>query len=557
MESREQAENPTILTFGSKLNKRRSLVNLQAIASYLSIKASSASGFQISNSLNSPRPLRLCSLTIFKTMPKFSQQESSLEFYSMLKAFHSYGQMMHVDRPQELDSTSVIPSISDLLQVQQNGSTERIGFQSSWLRLINKQMSKSRRRDVRSCQDIVEFKVPDMRIERTPGKPLKHIGLPCLLNGYAERLIFDGEDAEIAASMMHLANKHGWLMVYLVACESHWNARWIYWDKTMERGKLLNRPIPEIDWLKKPNSRTMDHLYHCLNLITPDWRKSGSETRKVIRYFFDWLLWSLGHPLVPDFPEDLWGGRSHDKLFQVFDVEWLLAFPYDHFGQLLEQTMHFSLHSMNKSIKLATQLFSSGGAKKKASSFGGFANVDYRSAVLIEPECETGRLLLASSNYCFRAVGCNTDEMLSKVSLLNDYLFRPWSIYPFPFLGSTGDVLDIQGRTLTVMKAKDIDRSYFSRTEVAPNAALFQPIQFRAWKTDSSLSLEKPILPVIGQLSLGGPQLEMGLSIEPLSMANLALDPAPEEGKFLSAETLKLQRSAQTPFLLEDSSNPE
>lgn len=67
--------------------------------------------------------------------------------------------------------------------------------------------------------------------------------------------------------------QHGWILPYLLSIDAYTWERWDYWYRLMEAGKLLDEPIPQIEFncegknAEGFGSGTMKHLEKCLNLI--------------------------------------------------------------------------------------------------------------------------------------------------------------------------------------------------------------------------------------------------------------------------------------------------
>jgi hypothetical protein len=61
------------------------------------------------------------------------------------------------------------------------------------------------------------------------------------------------------------------------------------------------------------------------------WRGWGNWS--AFDYFLDWLLYGFGHKGQPQPPEEKneYQGAG-DRLYQIFNVETLLAYPHDYFG---------------------------------------------------------------------------------------------------------------------------------------------------------------------------------------------------------------------------------
>lgn len=381
------------------------------------------------------------------------------------------------------------------------------------------------------------FRVPDPRIKRSPNAPAEGWGAYHLSrSGDLEVTYVNGD-----IPFKPLGTEAGWMLNPLIDDETCILGHWQYWKETQEAGRLLNTPIPRIVFESKSHPKVMGMLHYCLDMITPDWRVNAQEKWNAVRYFIDWLLWSLGHCSVPAFPVDQWDGRVHDRLYQVFDVSYMLLWPYDHFGALLEE-LDDELYQIPPQMTMEA-------AEREVKSLFPYRNGDYRNQLLVDPETGTGRVLMAASNYSFELLGLNTDPLLSKIAIINLYLYAPWGIFPFEFLQHELDSAELQmclGRTLSVVKRKHLRTDYFSSTEPALDGDRYQPIQLRQQRTQKSLA-------DLGLNIKAAPQIMptqrmRDISVLPTSPANPPL-PSPQvlPGLSLGSVTPKTQPKLPNP----------
>jgi hypothetical protein len=215
---------------------------------------------------------------------------------------------------------------------------------------------------------------------------------------------------------------HGWLLPYLLATDDFLWQRWKHWFETMSEGKIIAL-IPQIQWAR--NEAGFKMLDRSLTSISKygDWRGWGNWY--AFDYLLDWLLYGFGHKGRPEPPQEReeYQGAS-DRLYQVFNLETLLAYPYDYFGEILAENQHgrhvgFYPTPMHVSALMA--LMTLGGEDARAKS-------------VCDPCVGTGRMLLAASNHSYRLYGCDINPTVIKVTLVNGYLYAPWLVKPFPFL---------------------------------------------------------------------------------------------------------------------------
>lgn len=229
--------------------------------------------------------------------------------------------------------------------------------------------------------------------------------------------------------------KHGWLIPYLLKTDSYTWKRWDYWLRTMEAEKLLDEPIPQIEFYcggnraEGLNSPLMRHLEKCLNLISQHGSWQGWSGWQYFDYFLDWLLFGFGHPGHPKLPKEPAGAEGVSmQLYQTYDLHWQLLFPWDYWGGILAENNHGKYlgfyptpHNVVKFMSL--MLFE-----------GPESQTDHRMQTVCDPCLGTGRMLLYASNYSLRLFGMDINPTVIKSSLVNGYLYAPWMVKPFPFL---------------------------------------------------------------------------------------------------------------------------
>jgi hypothetical protein len=215
---------------------------------------------------------------------------------------------------------------------------------------------------------------------------------------------------------------HGWLLPWLLAADEFLWQRWRHWNETMTAGRII-APIPKIQWAM--NGAGFKVLDRSLSAISKygDWRGWGNWS--AFDYFMDWLLYGFGHKGQPQPPEEKteYQGAS-DRLYQVFNLETLLAYPHDYFGDILAENQHgrhlgFFPTPMQVSDFMVLMTLGEG---------------DARAKTVMDPCVGTGRMLLAASNHSYRLYGCDINSTVIKATLINGYLYAPWLVKPFPFL---------------------------------------------------------------------------------------------------------------------------
>lgn len=226
--------------------------------------------------------------------------------------------------------------------------------------------------------------------------------------------------------------QHGWLVPYLIELDQLSWRRWDYWFCTMEKGALLNEPIPQIVFghreqrVDGEGSHACTHLEHCLDLIpncgSGSWQSWGNWT--YFDYLMDWLLYGFGYPGQPRLPAEPVEGSSV-RLYQYFNLGVLLAEPYDYLGGILAANKHgrhlaFYPTPHNVVELMVRMTFCD--------------ETDHRLETVSDPCLGTGRMLLHSSKHSLRLYGMDLNPTVIKVSLVNGFLYAPWLVKPFPFL---------------------------------------------------------------------------------------------------------------------------
>ena len=114
---------------------------------------------------------------------------------------------------------------------------------------------------------------------------------------------------------------------------------------------------------------------------------------------------------MPFFPDELRNSRAHDYMVQVFDASLFMLFPSDYLGELIDQVLNGSSRDRLISMSSAVNTIKS--------IFPGRKN-DYRSEWLVEPECGSGRYMLAASNHTYEYQGMSSAPMLAKAAILHN-----------------------------------------------------------------------------------------------------------------------------------------
>ena len=282
--------------------------------------------------------------------------------------------------------------------------------------------------------------------------------------------------------------QHGWLFPYLTQTENLMWGRWQYWKECQmlpevawERWQwentialienrepeaiprfvieqtIPNREIPQISWNYNEQAEKM--LLDCLDAIpvSGGWNSWSSWT--YLRYFLHWLLFGLGHPGYKELASEPQGCEGASmRLYQLFDISYLLMFPYDYFGRILpeisgkkaQQATGFFPTPMVVSEFISRMISSDSPQSKLA-----------RTETVNEPAVGTGSMLLTQSNYNLCAIGIDINRIYLECALIQFALYAPWYYCPIWWLGNTDLIC---GNSLTLKNFESINTKFWLPT---------------------------------------------------------------------------------------------
>jgi hypothetical protein len=268
----------------------------------------------------------------------------------------------------------------------------------------------------------------------------------------------------------------GWLMPYLLKVDAYTWGRWDYWFRTNQAGKLLDECIPQISFDNEGlNSSSGKHLQRCLDLVSDYGSWKGWDSWKLFDYLMDWLLYGFGHPGHISLPQELSLGASM-RLYQFFDLHWLMLYPYDYWGSILSENAH-GRHlgfypTPHPIVELMCRMNFAEGE-------------DSRLQKVHDPCLGNGRMLLHASNFSLSLNGMDINETVIKASLVNGYLYAPWLVKPFPFLDSNycQEASSVPSEKITQASESSNASEYISETASSPDQAWkYEPIKKRRSK---------------------------------------------------------------------------
>lgn len=219
---------------------------------------------------------------------------------------------------------------------------------------------------------------------------------------------------------------HGWLLPCLLQLDDWAWHRWDYWAGTMQAGKLLDAPIPQIEWCSE-HGIGRKAWETALNAVTRQHDWAGWSSWTYFDYLLDWLLFGFGHQSQREEPRAPGGCEgASERLYQIFNLEPLIAFPHDYLGDILAEN-NFGRRSgffptpMNLVEMMVRMTF-------------GDQSGDLRTKTVCDPALGTGRMILSASNYSLRLYGVDINPTVIKACLVNGYTYAPWLVKSFPFL---------------------------------------------------------------------------------------------------------------------------
>ena len=230
---------------------------------------------------------------------------------------------------------------------------------------------------------------------------------------------------------LHRDLSHGWLLPALLSLDACLWQRWDYWLLCHEHaqehdGALPESPIPRLDLLSFPHTATRKMLEASLNCIPQhgSWQTWGGSV--YFDYFLSWLLFGFGHKGQCDLPPEPSGCKgASNRLYQVFCLDVLLLWPYDYWGDLLQE----SSYGKGQGFYPTPHTLCEAMTRMLLDEQG-----DHRRETVCDPCVGTGRMLLHASNHSLRLYGMDIDPTLCKATLVNGYLYAPWMVRPLPYL---------------------------------------------------------------------------------------------------------------------------
>lgn len=214
----------------------------------------------------------------------------------------------------------------------------------------------------------------------------------------------------------------GWLLPYVIQLHATVPAvadRWGYHLRTLEAGRLLDDPIPQIEFVTA-DEKVFKLLREWSALIGYDCGGWSDFSR-----LLEWLCWGLllseESPRLTD--------AVREKLYRTVNLTPLLERPYDYLGEYVARgkargwnptafypTPHPVVEMMVRMTMHDTKV----------------EGRDPRSLSTCDPCVGSGRMLLHAANVTLRLYGQDIDPLAVSMCKINGALYAPWLAFPMP-----------------------------------------------------------------------------------------------------------------------------
>ncbi len=208
--------------------------------------------------------------------------------------------------------------------------------------------------------------------------------------------------------------KKGWLIPYLLALDGMFFRRWEYWTLAVMTDTIPHKPIPPIAF-KPPQAFSAQLVQKNLKQCLDAWEYRSSNALEV---FIDWLLWGFNQgksfPLIDYQTDDFW--------YRTFNLGLFYKEPAD----------HFALVAAERNIGKAGGYFPTPGSVVELMvrmNFGDKPKHEHKRLSVCDPCSGSGIMLLYASNYSLNLTGMDINPLITKIALVNSYIYVPWLIY--------------------------------------------------------------------------------------------------------------------------------
>jgi hypothetical protein len=214
----------------------------------------------------------------------------------------------------------------------------------------------------------------------------------------------------------------GWLLPYVFQLHGLVPAvadRWGYHQRTLEAGKLLDEPIPQVAF-GPPDHKVFSRLHDWSRLI--GWDCGGWSD---FRTLLDWLGWGLS--LSKEMPRLADG--VNEELYRQVNLGPLLVVPHDYLGEYVAVGKSRGWNptgfypTPHNVVELMVRMTMHDTSKEGR---------DPRTAKVCDPCVGSGRMLLHASNFSLCLFGQDIDPLAVAMCKINAALYAPWLSFPLP-----------------------------------------------------------------------------------------------------------------------------
>jgi hypothetical protein len=224
----------------------------------------------------------------------------------------------------------------------------------------------------------------------------------------------------------------GWLLPYVIQLHALIPAvadRWGYHLRTLEAGKLLDEPVPQITF-GPPDNKVFRLLHDWSRLIGYDCG-GWSDFRTLV----DWLCWGLARSNEqPRLSEPV-----SEKLYRQVNLVPLLERPFDYLGEHVAASKARGWNptgfypTPHNVVELMVRM-TMPNTKEEGR--------DPRTLSAADPCVGSGRMLLHASNFSLALHGQDIDPLAIAMCKVNGALYAPWMAFPLPpsILGTSAEL---------------------------------------------------------------------------------------------------------------------
>lgn len=219
----------------------------------------------------------------------------------------------------------------------------------------------------------------------------------------------------------------GWLLFQVQLADPHpaLPGRWTHYQRTLEAGRLLAEPIPNIHFSEFGGTQGRKLIEQCLRLV-----EARDSSWNSFNRFIEWLAWGLA--VAGEEPQIT--APVQEQLYRTFDLEPILTEPHDYLGSHLAErrsngwnpnAFYPTPHGIVEMMVCMTFVGSDQNLPDENSR-------DPRLQTVLDPCVGTGRMLLHASNYSYCLYGMDIDPLVVMITKINGALYAPWLAFPFP-----------------------------------------------------------------------------------------------------------------------------